>query len=268
MLQSLVTTNWLNDTLDHPDLVILYTTLIPKNESISVEVENLQIKGAQFFDLQTIFSDQYSGLPNTFPSEKQFELGCQKLGISNSSKIVVYDSLGIYSSPRVWFLFKSMGHTKVSVLDGGLTAWLASGFETEQKREAKVERSNFSACLTSDLLIDKNQVQKRVDTKDSVILDARSAVRFNGKVLEPRKGLRSGHIPNSFNLHYATLLENGKYKIREELEQLFKPYKNQKELIFSCGSGITACILLLAASEIIPSKLLLYDGSWTEWGSS
>ena len=85
MLQSLVTTNWLNDTLDHPDLVILHTTLIPKNESISVEVENLQIRGAQFFDLQTIFSDQHSGLPNTFPSEKQFELGCQKLGISNSS---------------------------------------------------------------------------------------------------------------------------------------------------------------------------------------
>lgn len=268
MLQSLVTTNWLNDTLDHPDLVILYTTLIPKKKSISVDVENLQIRGAQFFDLQTVFSDQHSGLPNTFPSEKQFELGCQKLGISNRSKIVVYDSLGIYSSPRVWFLFKSMGHPKVSVLDGGLTAWLVSGFEIEQKREAKVEQSNFSACLKSDLLIDKKQVQKGIDTKDSVILDARSGARFNGEVLEPRKELRSGHLPNSFNLHYATLLENGKYKSKEELEQLFKPYKNQKELIFSCGSVITACILLLAASEIIPSKLLLYDGSWTEWESS
>jgi thiosulfate/3-mercaptopyruvate sulfurtransferase len=267
MLQSLVTTNWLNDTLDHPDLVILYTTLIPKNGSISVEVENLQIKGAQFFDLQTIFSDQHSGLPNTFPSEKQFEENCRNLGINGTSKIVVYDLLGIYSSPRVWFLFMSMGHNNVFVLNGSLQQWVNEGYQTSILKERVSPKGNFKANLNELFIRTKSDIQENVKTEESLILDARSAVRFNGEVPESREGLRSGNIPNSCNLHYSALLNKGKYKSKNELEKLFKQYDLSKPIIFSCGSGITACILYLAASELVVNQLAVYDGSWTEWGS-
>ena len=268
MLQSLVSTKWLNKNLERTDVVVLYTTLIPKKQNILHEIETLQIKGARFFDLQTVFSDQNSSLPNTFPSEKQFQKGCQKLGINKDSKIIIYDTLGIYSSPRVWFLFKSMGHDEVYVLDGGFTAWLSDGFETEEKKERVMKQGNFLASVNTNNLISKMEVEEAIKSKSSIVLDARSVLRFNGETPEPRVGLRSGHIPTSDNLHYASLLTEGKYKTVEELTALFDQFDTSKPIIFSCGSGITACILLLAASEIVPKKLLLYDGSWTEWGSS
>ena len=268
MLQSLVSSKWLNENLNRSNIVVLYTTLIPKMKSIPQEVKTLQISGALFFDLQGVFSDQNSSLPKTIPSEEHFQIGCQKLGISKDSKVVVYDTLGIYSSPRVWFLFKSMGHKEVYVLNGGLRAWLAGGFKTVEKRETKVERSNFYACFHPDFLIDKSRVVEAIKSRSSVVLDARSAARFNGEVPEIRKGLRKGHIPTSGNLYYARLLDEGKYKSMEELKMLFDQYDASTLIIFSCGSGITACILLLAANEIVQNGLLLYDGSWTEWGSS
>ncbi len=267
MLQSLVSTKWLNKNLVTSNVVVLFTTLIPKKQNIPDEVKNLQIPSARFFDLQNVFSDQNSSLPNTFPSEEQFQMGCQKLGISKESTIVVYDTLGIYSSPRVWFLFKSMGHEAVYVLNGGLKAWLADGFITENKRKAKVERGNFSASFNPEFLINKMQLEATINSSDSIVLDSRSAERFNGEAPEARIGLRSGNIPTSFNLHYAKLLFEGKFKKKEELTKLFDQYDDSKPIICSCGSGITACILLLAANEIVPNKLLLYDGSWTEWGS-
>ncbi|MFT6165918.1 MAG: thiosulfate/3-mercaptopyruvate sulfurtransferase [Vicingaceae bacterium] len=135
MLKSLVSSKWLYENLDTPHLVVLYTTLIPKKESIATEVKSQQIKGARFFDLQAIFRDQNIDLLNSFPSVEQFELGCRTLGINKNSKIVVYDSLGIYSSPRVWFLFNNMGHESVFVLNGGLEEWINSGYPTVNKKE-------------------------------------------------------------------------------------------------------------------------------------
>lgn len=267
MLKSLVSAQWLLEHLEDENLIILYTTLVAKKEIISADFENLKIRNARFFDLKEKFSDQDSDLPNTFPSEFQFQEECRKLGINKNSKIVVYDTLGIYSSPRVWFLFKSMGHELVYVLNGGLQEWIKSGFPIVNKKDEQFELGNFEAKFQPQFLTDSQVIKRNLETKSAQVVDARSELRFLGKAPESRQGLRSGNIPNSCNLHYASLLEGGKYKSVEELKKSFTPFKNENSIIFSCGSGITACILFLAASEFLNAKLSVYDGSWTEWGS-
>ena len=267
MLKSLVSAQWLSEHLEDENLVVLYTTLVGKKETIPAKVENMKIKGARFFDLKKKFSDQKTDLPNTFPSEEQFQKECRELGINKNSKIVVYDTLGIYSSPRVWFLFKSMGHQKVSVLNGGFKEWVNLGYPKVSKNEEHFKRGNFEAKFQPVFLSDYGKIQNNLSTQVAQVIDARSKLRFKGEAPEPREGLRSGNIPNSCNLHYTSLLDKGRYKSKEMLQQLFEPFENEKELIFSCGSGITACILYLAASELIQAKLSVYDGSWTEWGS-
>lgn len=268
MLHSLVTFNWLENNLNDENLVVLYTDLIAKSESIPTTLETRRIKGARYFDLKNIFSEKESGLPNTYPSAERFEKGCQELGINENSKIVVYDMLGVYSSPRVWFLFKSMGHKNVFVLNGGLKQWVEEGFKTEGIKPITIFKGNFKAKADLSFVKFKQDVEANVNAKAFQVIDARSAKRFKGDSPEPRPGLRSGNISGSCNLHYARLLQNGKYKPREELRQIFAELEVNKPIVFSCGSGITACILYLVASEILPNEISIYDGSWTEWGST
>tara|TARA_B110000503_G_C7145492_1_gene412745 strand:- start:1912 stop:2397 length:486 start_codon:yes stop_codon:yes gene_type:complete len=160
-----------------------------------------------------------------------------------------------------------MGHQKVFVLDGGLKEWINLGYPAVNKNEECFEQGNFEAKLQPGLLSNFQGVKLNVEINTALVVDARSALRFKGEAPEPREGLRSGNIPNSCNSHYASLLDKGKYKSKEILQQLFERIENEKELIFTCGSGITACILYLAASELIQAKLSVYDGSWTECGS-
>ena len=235
MLKSLVSFKWLNSHLEDENLVILYTNLIAKNYPIPKTLKNVQIKGARYFDIKNVFSKQGTGLPNTFPTEKQFENNCSNLGINGNSKIVVYDLLGIYSSPRVWFLFKSMGHNNVFVLNGGLQQWVNEGYQTSILKEKVSSKGNIKANLNELFIRAKSDIQENIKTEEALILDARSEVRFNGEVPETREGLKSGNIPNSYNLHYAALLNNGKYKSKNELEKLFKRYDFSKPIIFSCG---------------------------------
>ncbi|MBL4710843.1 MAG: sulfurtransferase [Flavobacteriales bacterium] len=267
MLNSIVSVQWLKCNLKSKKIVVLYTTLVAKKTIIPVEIKNQQIKGARFFDLQKVFSLQDSDLPNTYPPEEQFEDACKNLGIDSNSKIVVYDSLGIYSSPRVWFLFKSMGHEEVFVLDGGLQEWVRQGCETVKKREEELILGNFKARPGINFMVSQEEVRENISSQEALVIDARSGVRFRGEVSEPRKGQRSGNILGSKNLHYAALLKEGNYKSEEALKSIFAELvKGDEPLIFSCGSGITACILYLAADSIIENSIAVYDGSWTEWG--
>jgi thiosulfate/3-mercaptopyruvate sulfurtransferase len=200
------------------------------------------------------------------PAAEFFTDEMQKLGINKDSAIVVYDSVGIYSSPRAWWMFRAMGHDQVTVLDGGLPAWIHAGFETvTQLKKRPGQRGDFVSHPQPQAFVDSNDVLKALHDEDFRVLDARSSNRFHGLEEEPREGLRRGHMPNAINIPFANVLEGGVLKSRSSLRSIFDQYKNKK-MIFSCGSGVTACILALAAEQAGYKDLSVYDGSWSEWG--
>ena len=266
MLPSIVSSLWLQENLNNPDLIILDASQITNQAGKKSEFENVKIKGARHFDLKNTFSDANSEFPNTLPSQEDFEKEARKLGIKNSSIIVIYDNLGIYTSPRVWWMFKAMGHVAVAILDGGLPDWIEQGFETEQKSNVTIESGNFEANFQPDLVVDYSFVLSNIKKENSLLIDARSAGRFNDTEPDPRKGLKSGHIENSINIPFESVLENGKFKPIAALNAVFEVLQNEnRPLVFSCGSGITACIVMLAAEMVLHNKKAVYDGSWTEW---
>lgn len=263
----LVPIEWLIENLEHPNLVILNATIKKATDKSNTSVNEVpQIKNALFFDIKNVFSDVSSGLPNTFPSSEQFEVEAQKLGINNDSLIVVYDVYGFYSCARAWWLFKSFGHTNVAVLNGGLPAWNAKNYPVEAQKEYLGTHGNFTANYQENSIKDYKKVLAKIQDANAVIIDARATNRFTGEVEEPRKGLRSGHIPNSISLPFSQLIKDGKFMSDEELAKKFKGYIS-KELIFTCGSGVTACVLALGAEKVGLKNVSVYDGSWTEWGS-
>ena len=267
MNPSIISAEWLNEKLNTENLVILDCTL--KNQLLKqpLEIQNIQIKNARFFDLKFKFSDLTNEFPTAYPSKTQFEEEAKNLGINKNSTIVVYDTNGIYSSPRVWWLFKSMGHQNVYVLNGGLPEWIKQGFPTEIKVKKHYPKGNFLAKLDTAIVRKFDDVFNNLSNQKELVIDVRSEDRFSGLVKEPREGLRSGQIDNSINIPYTKVLNNGKFETEENLRQLFKPLEHEhKPIIFSCGSGITACVMYLATEGLIKNKKAVYDGSWTEWG--
>nr|WP_299035271.1 sulfurtransferase [uncultured Tenacibaculum sp.] len=263
----IVSVEWLHDNLSADNLIVLDGTIQKVGAKTDDKKEKQQIKDAVFFDLKSVFLDVEAEYPNTIPSEKHFETELQKLGINNDSCIVVYDDLGVYSSPRVWWLFKVFGFENVAVLNGGLPAWKDAGYTVESKKEREFLIGNFKANLNKGKISVTEEVLK-ASLDNKVILDARSKGRFYATEPEPRKDLRGGHIPNSKSLPYAELQLNGKMKSKEELQKIFSDMNpNKEEMIFSCGSGITACILALGAEDAGKTNYSVYDGSWTEWAS-
>ena len=265
----LVSVNWLHQHIDATNLVVLDGT-IPKvsQQKTDAKFEEFQIPNARFFDIKKAFSIQGAAFPNTALHPKDFEKEARKLGINKNSCIVVYDTHGVYSSPRVWWLFRTMGFTNIAVLDGGFPAWKKANFPIEKKQIQDVELGNFKVCFEPEKLIDLEIVLESVKNRSKQVVDARSKGRFNATEPEPRKEIRSGHIPTSTNLPFSSLLNNIELKSKEELEHLFKEVNpDSKEMIFSCGSGITACVLALGASIAGYKEMAVYDGSWTEWGS-
>ncbi|HEY6143930.1 MAG TPA: sulfurtransferase [Flavobacterium sp.] len=260
MKKTIVSSKWLYEHLDDLDLIILEARLEQN------QFQDIQIKGARVFDIKNTFSNTQNPLPNTFPSVAQFTSECQKLGVNKNSTIVVYDSLGIYSSPRVWWMFNAMGHSNIYVLNGGLPEWIKDGYPTEIQQKSNYPIGDFEAKLQPELIKNKEQILENTNSKEAVLIDARSPERFHATIEETRVGIRNGHIPGSINVPFDTLLEDGKYKSATALSEIFN--LNDKPLYFTCGSGITACILLLAAELISDNPKAVYDGSWTEWGHS
>jgi thiosulfate/3-mercaptopyruvate sulfurtransferase len=266
MANPIVSTAWLQSQLSNPDIIILEARLEQNQSNLENQNPDLQIKGARLFDIKNIFSDTSNPLPNTFPSTEQFTAEAQKLGINKNSIIVVYDTLGIYSSPRAWWMFKAMGHSDVFVLNGGLPEWIKEDLPTEKQRQSTYSKGNFEGVFQSDLIKNKEQILENITTKEAVLMDARSSDRFYATQEEPRPGMRSGHIPGSINLPFTELQRDGKYKSETELAAILN--LNDQPLYFTCGSGITACIVLLACELISDNPKAVYDGSWTEWGPS
>lgn len=267
---SIVSTEWLAMHLNHPNLLVLEIRLNSPVKKLTAAKANkvLQIQGARILSLDDI-SDPNTTLPHMMPSEALFTSKMRELGVCNNTIIVVYDSVGIYLSPRAWWMLKSMGHEQVAVLDGGLPAWTKGELPCEENNpQQKFSPGNFVAKSSTTYFCNAAQVESALYDNTCVILDARSENRFLGLEPEPRHGLRRGHILNSHNMYFETVLENGQYiKSIEELRKIFSTKVNhQQKLIFSCGSGITACILVLAAELAGYSKMTVYDGSWSEWG--
>jgi thiosulfate/3-mercaptopyruvate sulfurtransferase len=265
MKKTIVSVNWLHEHLADSDLIVLDASQQVNQAKVEPQCQDIQIKGARYFDIKNDFSDTTNPLPNTLPTPEVFAKKARKLGINNESKIVVYDSLGIYSSPRAWWLFKIMGHKNVWVLDGGLPEWAKQSYAVEKPTKRVYTLGNFESKFKPELFKNKEQILENITTKDAVLIDARSEDRFLGETDEPREGLRSGHIPGSINIPYTRLLREGKFLPKEELVKIL-PQEN-KPLLFTCGSGVTACIDLIAyelSGNDDPKAV--YDGSWTEWG--
>ncbi len=265
-MNSIVSTAWLKDNLQDPDLVILDASLKVNVSGKKSDYDGIQIEGARFFDLEGEFSDDTSGLPHTLPSQEAFENASRKLGINNSSKIVVYDNMGIYTAPRVWWMYKVMGHKNVAVLDGGLPGWVKEGYPTETISEQEIRPGDFTAHLDQSQVKNIEDIKSNLNSAEFTVIDARSAGRFNGTEPEPRVGLRGGHIPKSWSVPFQSLIEDGHFKSKEERAAIFKALNLEDQpIVFSCGSGVTACVTLLASEGILNNPKAVYDGSWTEW---
>ena len=264
---SIVSAEWLYENLNAANLIILDASM-PNVTANSNQTSQSQIPSARFFDIKSKFSDITAKFPNTYPSDKQFEQEARELGINQNSAIVVYDNKGLYSSPRAWWLFKSFGHHNVAVLNGGLPEWGNRGFPVIVKPQIVNKKGDFESRRNPSFMKFFEDIQSLSASKVYQIIDARSANRFHCNEPEPRVGLRSGTIPNSINLPFDTILDHGKLKSKRELQTTFSKLVNQdKQLVFSCGSGITACVLALAAHVAGYANLSVYDGSWTEYGS-
>jgi thiosulfate/3-mercaptopyruvate sulfurtransferase len=266
---NMVSSQWLRDNIKQPKLIVLYTQMDNPVTGKTDKKSVAYIPKSRFFDFENVFCDSDSSLPHTMPNETSFTDSAQKLGIDHNSLIVIYDNKGIYCAPRVWWMFKSMGHHNVYILNGGLPNWLAQSMPTEPVLIVATKSGNFQAKFNRDYFINANTIIQRLT--NITLLDARSAGRFNGTETEPRKGLRSGHVPTSINLPFQRCLdsEGTALKSSEELKVIFSGYtlSSDRFLVLSCGSGVTACVLALAATEAGYTNLAVYDGSWSEWGA-
>ena len=264
---SIISAHWLAENLDAENLVILDASikLVTPFQS-SEQKAPAYIPGALRFDIDHDMSDKNTSLPHMMLSSEVFAQKVQNLGINQNSAIVAYDRVGIYSSPRAWYMFRAMGHDQVAVLDGGLPAWIEAGYETvSAPSDLPKERGNFVSRPQKEMFVDSDYVLKTLDDPTFRVIDARSEGRFKGQEPEPRAGLRRGHMPNAVNIPFTSVLENGKLSSKSKLQSIFEKYRNKK-MVFSCGSGVTACVVALAAEQAGYKNLSIYDGSWSEWG--
>jgi thiosulfate/3-mercaptopyruvate sulfurtransferase len=265
-MSDIVSAQWLKDNLSTVRVVDASWYMPDDKRDTKKEFEEAgHIPGAVFFDIDAI-ADHGTSLPHMLPAADIFSREAGAMGIGDGNMVVVYDSMGIFSAPRVWWTFKAFGHGKIAVLDGGLPAWKAIGGALETG-PAKPKPAHFAARPDKAIIRDFRQVKSALG--QTQLLDARSAPRFEGSEAEPRPGLKSGHMPGATNLPWrAVLTADLKLKDDASLQKLFaeKGIDLRARIITSCGSGISAAILTLAAEKLGARQLSLYDGSWAEWG--
>lgn len=267
----IVSADWLQEHYNDERLQVLDARLLPPGMEAVRDVQAEYLAGhlpdAPYFDIEAL-SDHTSPYPHMLPRAETFAVAMRELGISSDKHLVVYDEGNLFSAPRAWWMLKTFGVAQVSILAGGLQGWKEAGFVLatgnvnlpEGEFEAHADESRVKR-LTDVLLISHEG--------GAQIVDARAANRFNGEVDEPRPGLHRGHIPNSLNVPWNTLVEQGKLKPEAELRRLFADagVDVTQPVVASCGSGVTAVVLILALTALGARDVTLYDGSWGEWGS-
>ncbi len=266
---ALVSSLWLHQHLDAKNLVILDATFfLPRQKRDSRREYHQHIPGAQFFDIDQV-ADLSNPLPHSLPPAEQFARQVGALGIDNKTRVVIYDNNHFFAAARVWWMFRVFGHDRVKVLDGGLTAWLKSGFPVETEIPQPVSK-NFVAHYQPKLFFDLKQMRDAQATASRQIVDARSEDSFLGLRALSDPELLPGHIPGSINIPYAGLTDPEQLTLltNDHLNKLFTDAQVDLSLpiVSSCGSGVSAAVLALALFQLGVTEVPLYDGSWAEWG--
>ena len=270
MPDPLVSTEWLNDKLEAPDIRIVDATwfMPAEGRDARAEYRAAHIPRAVFFDIDEI-ADSDSPLPHMLPSPTKFASRVKKLGLGDGLRIIAYDNNNFAASARVWWMFRAMGHEDVAVLDGGFGKWRAEGRPVDDLEPRPSER-HFTPRANSFLLRDLDQMRANLTSRREQVVDTRSAARFSGAVAEPRPGLKAGHIPGAANVPVSDLVAaDGTLKDSQALTALFAAagVDLDRPITTSCGSGVSAAVASLALARLGRSDVALYDGSWTEWGS-
>lgn len=266
----LVSAAWVAARAADPALRLLDASYYLPNENQDAQALFLaaHIPGAGFFDIDAA-SDTTSSLPHMLPSPENFTATMQELGVNRASHVIAYDQRGIFSSARLWWMLRVYGHGAVSVLDGGLPAWIQAGLKVETGPPAPLPKGDFIAGFHPERVRDLAAMRENLGRQAELVLDARSSGRFFATVPEPRPGMRGGHIPGAQSLPFTELLEHGfllsPAKLREKFEQLGAG--PERPVVASCGSGITAAVITLARAAAGLPEGAIYDGSWSEWGS-
>ena len=268
-MNQLVSSEWLNQNLNKVKILDASWHLPTVKRNSFEEYKTSHISNSIFFDIDR-YSNQKTNLPHMLPSKEDWEIIVSNLGINNSDHIIVYDNSEVFSSCRVWYTFLYFGHDPdlISVLDGNFEKWVAEK-RPVSKEIIKNDKTNYKSNENLSLVINKSTVNENITQNKFQLIDARGEQRFLGLQPEPRKELRSGNIKGSINLPFQKIInKNRTFKKKDDLIKIFKSkdISFEKEMAFTCGSGVTACILGLANSIVSGKKPIIYDGSWAEYG--
>lgn len=258
----LVGTDWLAERLGAPGLLVLDASVGAHRDA------GERIPGARPFDIDGPLSDPTVSLPHAMPDAARFTEELRALGLHTGDTVVVYDGAGIYSSARAWWMLRAMGFDRAAVLDGGLPGWAGAGLPLESGApRPAAARGDFTAEPRAGLVVGADEVADALADPAAAVFDARARERFLGTAPEPRAGLRGGHMPGAVSLPFGELQRAGRMRPAAELRAAFAALAGDRErLYFSCGSGVTACVLTLGAELAGYRELAVYDGSWSEWG--
>ena len=227
------------------------------------------IPGALPFDLDGSMSDQSTGLPHTMPPADQFQARLRELGVHEDSHVVVTEDEFLFASARPWWMMHACSFFNVSILEGGNAGWVAAGGRLTTEITPTPKPGNVSLTAVPGAILDQEEVLRIIAASDDPnsprIVDARSAERFAGTVAEPRVGLRAGHMPTATNLPYTQVIDDGRIRPVEDLQQLVNDAAGDRPIVATCGSGVTACVIALAATLAGRKDVGIYDGSWSEW---
>ena len=268
-MDSLVSTEWLANEIGAGDLRIVDASwhLPDAGRDAAAEYEAAHIPGAVFMDLGELV-DSAATVPNTLPSPEKFASRMQSLGLGDGSRVVIYDDSAVKTSARAWFMLRKFGAHNVAILDGGLAKWTAEGRELAAGRETLRHR-HFTVWDDDSTVRSKDQMLANLESKAEQVIDARGAARFAGSEPE-RPGVTPGHIPGSVNLPYSQLFEaDGTFKSKAAIKAAFEDagVDLSRPIATTCGSGVTAAVLLFALHLLGKKDAALYDGSWSEWGA-